>query len=464
MGTSRRWLVPGLAAVGVIGALTLSLIWPGQPQTTPSQRGTAATSQALDSRDPLTGTGSTSYDVSSYRIDLTWDEKQKRIDGRVEIKARATLDITELPIDFYGSISSATVDGAPAKVSQSDQSRWLLSSAQIAGGKEFTVGIDYTSFILQCPPQTVTQSRTETVIAGEPEGPACWFPGNDHPSDPATYDVTLNTKPQITGVSAGSLAEQSPGRARYVITHPTPTYATLVTFGSYEVTRQPFRNGTSSYAIASQVNGKDEIRYRLSETPKLIEGLEKFLGPYPADAAGAVVTATNLSVAALETSGSPLYRSTSTQRGVIVHELAHMWFGNRVTLRTWQDIWINEAMASYASWVYDDDAQSRFDHTLKEWGGDQEFWKVDLHHPSRDQLFTLVYSRGPMSLHALRNVMGDDKFFPMWRDWAQQQGPHGVDDFIAHAEKYHGSSLSDFFKAWLDGTDNMPRTPEYGFR
>ena len=105
-----------------------------------------------------------------------------------------------------------------------------------------------------------------------------------------------------------------------------------------------------------------------------------------------------------------------------------MWFGDNVTVRQWNDIFNNEAYASWAQWgcrrAHRRTERQRGDERAptRRRKDEPEFWQVTMIDPSREHLFDAVYLRGPMALQGLRNVIGDDAFFKLARDWAQSPG------------------------------------------
>jgi Peptidase family M1 domain/Peptidase M1 N-terminal domain/Immune inhibitor A peptidase M6 len=185
-------------------------------------------------------------------------------------------------------------------------------------------------------------------------------------------------------------------------------------------------------------------------------------GPYPFSSSGGIVDDIEGVGFALETQTRPVYArdffgDSISGDNVVVHELAHQWFGDSLAVEAWQHIWLNEGFATYAEWLWSEHeglgtAQENFDFFYGFFDEDHPFWTLTIGDPGPDQLFDFpVYSRGAMTLHQLRLRVGDDNFFTILREWASSQAGGNVttDQFIALSELISGQDLDDLFQTWL---------------
>jgi aminopeptidase N len=152
----------------------------------------------------------------------------------------------------------------------------------------------------------------------------------------------------------------------------------------------------------------------------------------------------------------------STETNLISHELAHQWWGNRITCENWNHFWLNEAFATYMSAAYneyrfgkekyDSDIASYYKvyQEIKKRGSDKPLVFKDWSNPSQDDR-NVVYFKGAYVLHCLRKEMGDESFWEGIKQYSKKHFGQLVTtvDFQNAMEESAKRNLDDFFKEWV---------------
>lgn len=449
--TSRR-ILTGLATVLFAGSTACA----------------PAASPAAD--DPyFAGMGDTGYDAQHYRIRVRVDPDSGRLHGRTVVTARATRDLTNLRLELALRADTVTVNGRPARFRRGPGLDLVIQPADpVAAGGQLEIVVTYHGN----PSHADTAGRPwlakdgEQLGVGEPRIAPWWFPVNDHPRDKATYDVVGVVPGGRQFVSNGQLvARRGVGaetRWHWRSAEPLPSYATLFAAGDFQIVRERGRR-PAIYAVSEALTApRQRANLRLLRlTPGLVDWLETQFGPYPFGQTGGLVSGTfrneNWS---METQTRPTYpdlTQVSDARALLIHELAHQWFGDSVTPRRWRDIWLNEG---FARWAEVRHAETHGGASARDWLRTQyrqypagaRFWRIPVGDPGPDRLFAwAVYNRGAMAVQALRTRIGDDAFFTLLRRWTREHrwGNATIEQFEALAEQVSGQDLDSFFRAWL---------------
>ncbi|MBL1084689.1 M1 family metallopeptidase [Streptomyces actinomycinicus] len=429
----------------------------------PTAPGTTGAPGAGDPYFPLSGNGG--YDVRHYDLTLRYDTTSRRLDATAVLTARAGRRLTRFDLDLKGlKVTAVTVDRTPATFRRDGQELVVTPRHALRAGQDFRVTVAYHG-----TPKPVTDpdgavdgwipSDDGAFVASEPQGAMTWFPANSHPKDKASYDFTVTVPQGRTAVANGVLLGQRTAHGRTTFhwreTQPMAAYLATATIGRFRIERYTTRDGIQVYNAVDAREARAAAPV-LKKLPAVLDWESKLFGPYPYRAAGSIVDhAPNVGFA-LETQTRPVYDS-APDLGTLVHENAHQWFGDSVSLTAWKDIWLNEGFATYAEWLYTEQhggrsAQQTFDALYARPASD-DLWAYPPGDPgSGARIFgTPVYARGAMALHELRRAVGDRDFFRILRAWtAGHHGGHGTTgEFVRLAEQKSGKPLKRLLHTWL---------------
>ena len=455
------------------------------------------------SGDPyLPAHGNGGYRTRHYDLTLDYKVAPNRLSASAVITAEATQALSRVSLDFGEfRINRVLVDGKAAKYLKRGVKLHVKPVKSIPAGAAFTVEVHYVG-----NPRPVgsrwgdvgwDELTDGALVASQPVGAPSWFPCNDHPSDKAAYRVSVTTaSPSLVAVT-GTLVERSTSASttRWVFERPEPTatYLMSVQIGRYddiELTGRGWgsptgvgarllslgfgRGGVESVAPTVPQHAAVPPRLRraferdFGRQGRMMEFLQRLFGPYPFAEYAIVVTDDDLDDP-IEAQGMAIFGANHvdgrrTHERLVLHELAHQWFGNSLTVADWRHIWLNEGFATYAEWLWSEETGGQSAAALaRSWYARIKAKPADVRiaDPGVARMFDeRVYKRGGLTLHALRAEIGDPAFFALLKSWAEEHR-HGLvttDLFVAAAEAHAGRSLRGFFTRWLE-TPALPPLP-----
>jgi aminopeptidase N len=417
--------------------------------------------------------GNGGYDVQKYTLALNIDPASNSLGATATIEARATETLSSFDLDFVGlDIDSITVDDAPADFARSEHELTIMPQKPLKAGAGFTVVIAYhgspeghaSITSLQMAPEVGWSHAANGAInvMSEPNGASGWYPVNDHPLDKALYRFEV-TVPRPWGVAAtGSLVEQADVENgttyTWVMDQPMASYLASINVDRYTVRELDGPHGIHirSYFPADY---PQDLSAKFDKLPEMIAFLETLFGPYPFKEYGVIIADSGASLCdpgtAVETQTLSVHcpRNSMAGEDVIIHELAHQWFGDSVSIKDWKDIWLKEGMATYTEWLWvmRDSGNEGLNRMA-----DSRMFKHALDSPiaeppAADLYRAESYQGGALVFHALRLRLGDETFFRVIRAYLEKyrDGNAGTEDFIALAQEVSGQNLKSFFDAWL---------------
>lgn len=435
-------------------------------------------SSAGDSRVP--GIGNGGYDAQHYDADIKVGENGN-LDATSIMRAKATQSLEQFNLDFVGfDIESVKVNGKNAEYSRKDGELVIKPKSALNKGQEFSVQVDYNGdpkpFPSKHAPVELGWNEFDggSYVVSEPDGTRGWLPVNDHPTDKASYSFHINVpKPKVAAANGvlTQIEELADSRTfHFEARDQMASYLSTVHVGDYVRSESVSPNGVPirDYFPADIVN---EAKHDFGRVPEMMGFFSEKFGAYPFEVYGNIVMDANLGgAAALETQTLPLYdrgmvNGKRRYEHVLVHELAHHWFGNSVSPGDWKDIWLNEGLASYAEilWIEHDKGPEARDRALARNEQIVKFYgsKDPIAEPAPDGLFDAkVYKGGALAMHALRKEVGDEKFFEILKSYGakHRDSTATTEDLIAISSEIAGKDLNPFFQDWVYSRD-LPKVP-----
>ncbi|MEV4641379.1 M1 family metallopeptidase [Actinoplanes sp. NPDC049548] len=446
----------------------------GHPPGMISRAPRGATAGADRSTDPyLPEHGNGGYAVLHYDLDLDYRIASNRLAGRAVVTAVAVQALSRFSLDLGRfRIQDVRVDGRPAKYTHRPDKLHVKPERPIGAGDTFRVEIRYAGKPVPVSGRWGELGWEEltdgVIVASQPNGSPSWFPCNDHPADKARFRVAVTTSSPYAVLVTGDLVSRrrGPGTTTWVYEREEPTapYLMSVQIGRYEQVALTVGEVVQRAAVPPGVRAA--FAHDFGRQGEIMEALQRLFGPYPFREYVVVVTDDELDDP-VEAQGMAVFGKNHvdgrrTHERLVVHELAHQWFGNSLTVADWRHIWLNEGFATYAEWLWSGVSGDLPTDALAE----QWYARVAARpaavlvaDPGVDRMFDpVVYKRGALTVHALRKKVGNEAFFPLLRSWVaeHEHGTVTTEQFRAHAQRFSREPLDALFTAWLDSTALPP--------
>ena len=434
--------------------LTLLLLWIGLMTTVASEQATATSPAAL-------------FDVIHYDAQIEPDIARKKVTGKVLIKLKARINnLATVELDCGDlTINAVRANGQAQKFARTDR-RLVVSLARPAKANEMReLEVQYHGTPARGIRFFPEQEQVYTVFSTSE-----WLVCVDAPDDRATLRLNLVLPATLKAVANGRLAARHNSNTKVIYEWkqelPIPTYTFGFAAGRFRTLTEK-RGHVQLCYLATQFSD-EELRRIFRDTGDAISFYEDRSGVRYAD-----VTYTQVLAAGRieqEMSGFTVIRESygrdllANERDVwlMAHELAHQWWGNKVTCRDWTHFWLNEGMATFMAAAYKERRFGRDEYLLeieqyrtryekvRDSGKDRSLNFPDWTHPTPEDR-TLVYQKGAYVLHLLREHLGERLFWKGIRQYTRKYFGKSVTtaDFQTEMERATGKNLADFFSQWV---------------
>ncbi|MFA9205730.1 MAG: M1 family aminopeptidase [Burkholderiaceae bacterium] len=299
-----------------------------------------------------------------------------------------------------------------------------------------------------------------------------WLPIVDHPHDKATSEFIVKAPSHYKVVSNGLLMEESELGNSTRLTHwkqsvPVSSWLFVLGVADFAVKYVDEFRGKS---IQTWVYAKNREAgfYDFDEpTKKVLEFYSNYVGPYAYEKLANIQTPSVNG--GMETSSAIFYgedlvtgKRDDRTRNVVIHEIAHQWFGNAITETTWDDAWLSEGFATFFTLLFIENSYGKDEYTKGIIKARKTVYDLSVKMPDfsivsertaeKEQVTSgLTYQKGAWVLHMLRNLMGDANFKKGIQNYYAKyfNANTSTDEFRAEMEKVAGKDLKLFFKQWL---------------
>jgi aminopeptidase N len=437
------------------------------------------------------------YDVQHYNFLIKLSDKSDTVIGKAEIRMKMKKPVSDILLDFSTAIVknkgmkviSCKVDGRAATAEAKENNEKILltweGNQPIEG--EHTIEVQYTGIPTDGLIISNNIHKHRTFFADNwPNRGHKWLPCIDHPGDKATVEFTVVAPSHYKVVSNGLLQSETPQQGGSLkATHwkeDVPIATKVMVIGVADFAVEMAGKVQDSIPVYSWVfpEDKDKGFYDYGQAKDVLPFFINYVGPYGYKKLANVQSKTIFG--GLENANTIFYSENSVtgtrkSEGLLAHEIAHQWFGNMATEKTFAHLWLSEGFATYMTILYMENKYGK-DTAVYMLQDDREqviSSEVTKKQPVVDEttnymalLNTNSYQKGGWILHMLRQELGDQVFQKAIRAYYKQYENSNADtrDLQKVFEQVSGKDLSAFFDQWLykPGIPNLDVKWGYSFK
>lgn len=426
-----------------------------------------------------------------YDLSITLERVERRFNGIVTIKGETTNHVPEIRLHAKDlTITQALIDGKEASSRHDDNDELVISHPEITAGKH-VVTVNFSGVITDdmngiYPCYYEVDDVKQEVIATQFESHYARqaFPCIDEPEAKATFDVTITSETDVVVLGNMPIASQQPEGdhlvTRFETTPRMSSYLVAWVVGDLQKKTATTKSGVEVSIWSTKAHAEKSLDFALDIATRTIDFFDDYFGvPYPLPKSDHVALP-DFSAGAMENWGLITYREiallvdpqtttlTTKQQAalVIAHELSHQWFGNLVTMKWWNDLWLNESFANMMEYVAIDAIEPSWDVWLDQATGEVvsalrrdsldgvQSIQIDVNHP--DEISTIfdpsiVYAKGGRLLRMLQAYIGNAA---MQRGLKAYFETHkytntAADDLWQSLGEASGKDIGSFMHAWM---------------
>jgi aminopeptidase N len=430
---------------------------------------------------PLNFERSHDYDAVHYKLEFKFDMEKKIYWGENQVTLLPLKDDFQqcvLDAEDFTVTSVAALNGEPLKFEQTDHSLIIDLSKKYDYKQRVSFVIKYYEnnskkglrFI-----EAAADYPAQINTFAWPEGARHWFPCFDFPNDKVTNELIATVKNDFKVLSNGKLVKVTEDKENNTKTYhwsqelPHSTYLIMMAAGPFEVIEDSLGSLPVNYWVYKK-DVHDAMR-SFRKTPEMIDFYNKTFGfNYPwakydqvcIAGSGGGMEDTSATTLGHGTIHDERAEQDFSSDGLVAHELAHQWWGDTITERTWSHVWLSESFATYSEYLYSRHDRGEDEGAVNLLGKKNSYLREAHNKYIRPIVFNRYnnpwnimdshsYPKGATILHMLRFVMGDKPFFRSLQHFLEKHSFQAVDthDLMKAVKESSGQNLDWFFEQWI---------------
>lgn len=430
---------------------------------------------------PIQAERSRDFDAIHYRVSLKVDLDKKSISGENQITLsplRNNLDKCVLDAEYLVVENVEGIDGRNLLFEQKENKVFISLSRQYNHKDTIILTVKYNLSKPTLGLRFIEETATNPLMVSSdcfPNKARQWIPCYDYPNDKVTTEMIVTVDNRYKVLSNGRLVSIKENSQRGEVTYhwnqelPHSTYLISLSIADYAVIKDSLGSLPVNYWVYKGLEA--DARTTFGKTPYMIDFFNKLYNyPYPWAKYDQVITsymgggaeATSATIVGEGLVMDTIAEKDYSRETVIAHEIAHQWWGDLVTLRSWEHTWLNESFGTYSDYLY-----TRFDKGEDAGAfdllGKKNRYLNEAHNRYMrpivfnrydnpgDNFDSHTYPKGACILHLLRYILGDDAFFRTLSTFLHQNEFKPVDthDFMKTVKEVTGKNMDWFFEQYF---------------
>ncbi|KOP23159.1 aminopeptidase [Hapalosiphon sp. MRB220] len=421
--------------------------------------------------------------VEHIFLDLDLDISNQRLQGQCNITLLPIRNgIDRLILDAVNlNIESVLVDKVSQKFDYDGQKLSVKLDSPTIANKRIAIAIAYSVqkpqrgiYFIQ-PEKHYPHKPTQVWTQGEDEDSRFWFPCFDYPGQLSTSEIRVRVPKPLTAISNGELiATEEDGDDKvyhWLQQQIHPTYLMTLAVGDFAEIRDEWNGKPVTYYV--EKGREADAKRSMGKTPRMMEFLSEKYGYAYAYPKYAQVCVDDFIFGGMENTSTTLLTDrclldakaaldNRNTESLVVHELAHQWFGDLVVIKHWSHAWVKEGMASYSEVMWTEHEYGADEAAYYRLGEARSYLAEDsgryrrpmVTHVYREAIELYdrhIYEKGSCVYHMIRTELGDEMFWQAMQRFVQDNAHKTVEtiDLLRAIEKASGRNLLFLFDQYV---------------
>jgi len=430
---------------------------------------------------PVQQERSRDFDAIHYRITLNVDMEKKVLSGENMITLcplNDNFDKFSLDAEYLVVNKISTKEGENLNFGQNDKEVLIKLPKSYSHSDTLTIVVKYSLSTQVKGLLFIDESPSNPKMVSSdcwPDKARQWIPCYDYPNDKATNEMIVTVDKKYKVLSNGRLISLKENELQGTMTYhwsqdlPQSTYLINLSIADYAVVKDSLGSLPVNYWVYPWL--EDDARSTFHNTPNIIKYFSKLFNyNYPWAKYDQVITsymgggaeATSATLLGEGIVMDTMAEKDFSKEGVIAHEISHQWWGDLVTLRSWDQAWLNESFATYSEYLYtrsvDGEDAGAYNLLQKKNSYLKEVHTKYMrpivfsrYNEPGDNFDNHIYPKGACMLHFLRHILGDETFFRVLSTFLHQNEFRAVDthDLMKTIKEVSGKNMDWFFEQFI---------------